>query len=408
MKTITLFILVVALWGCGKSSKKQAGNTQAKTSSETGLVSIPFAEIVNHPQEISLSSIASKVNYIPLETSTRSLVGEIIEICLTKDYIFIQHRRSPLLMQFDRNGKFIRNIGKTGKGPGEYTLIRCFSIDEKNRIVFIQENWRKEILQYSFDGMYLGSLRYNDEFVKIAFAGKEEFVCFKEPVRGSEKYVFNILKADEVLPLVKNYCFWDFQAPFEYGRFYSGRKTFYKYNDQLHLKGWYNDTIYKYNAGKVKPTIHIDLKEHKLPDDLRPERVGARIISSQYHWTSVSESNRFVFIYYSSYDPPQGQKALINGLVYYDKKSNQGYALQPSSDYTGFENDLDNGPAFKPFFTNDSISLCFIEAPDFMEAISSAKHSVSSDRAAENQAENKFPHVRENDNPILMVVKLKE
>ena len=81
---------------------------------------IAFADGVNKQKELNLSDVASGVRYIPLETTTESLLDkDILDVTFTADYLFVCDYVN--LFQFTPEGKFVRKIGKAGEGPGEYT-----------------------------------------------------------------------------------------------------------------------------------------------------------------------------------------------------------------------------------------------------------------------------------------------
>lgn len=64
---------------------------------------------------------------VPLETSEKSLIGQIAEICHEKSEWYILTRENTIL-KFDKSGKFISQIGSNGNGPGEYTRIKTICV----------------------------------------------------------------------------------------------------------------------------------------------------------------------------------------------------------------------------------------------------------------------------------------
>jgi DNA-binding beta-propeller fold protein YncE len=59
---------------------------------------------------------------------------------------------------FDRNGKFLRVIGKTGTGPGEFRTPHMLAFDSQGRLVVAdRHNHRIQIL--TKDGKYVGEYR---------------------------------------------------------------------------------------------------------------------------------------------------------------------------------------------------------------------------------------------------------
>ena len=66
-------------------------------------------------ETVNLSRIGKELSYLPLETSPQCLIQEIDKILFSKSFIFVNDTRNRLL-QFDKSGKFLRQIGSLGRG----------------------------------------------------------------------------------------------------------------------------------------------------------------------------------------------------------------------------------------------------------------------------------------------------
>ena len=95
-----------------------------------------------------------KTDYIQLETNDDCLIASILDICLTKKYIFIVSSKQDGVLQFARDGKFIRKIASRGMGPGETMMILSISADEKKEKIYISQP--TNTLFYNYNGDYLG------------------------------------------------------------------------------------------------------------------------------------------------------------------------------------------------------------------------------------------------------------
>lgn len=104
------------------------------------------ARIINNCPNIELESI------IPLETSDKSLLSEIIKIVKAGDRLFILDTEGKLKV-FNTKGEFLRNIGRQGQGPGEYPdLLTDFAVDSINKQVYIHSVTK--FLTYDFAGNF--------------------------------------------------------------------------------------------------------------------------------------------------------------------------------------------------------------------------------------------------------------
>lgn len=407
MKSKILILLALLTLGC--HSKNDQKDRPANIQSENIFFTINIPDLWKKQSEVYLSEIADSIEYITLETSQKSLVGFISDVKFTKDFIFIEQSKGPLA-QFDISGTFIRNIGHLGRGPEEYIMIREFSIDELHRRIYIQSNSNRIIQVYSFDGEYLKTIRFQEDFGYIVWSRDSLLMCFSEPDRGVEKTVFDERNSKgDIIQSVKNNFFWQNDSKYSFTTGFNLRNVYYRLNNGLHFKGWYNDTVYTFNKdNKIIPKYLLDLGNTKLPDALRPEVTQKPVTSNEFYWASVKESQRFAFILYSTYSTTNGRMDNY-GLICYDKLKMDGTTLISKKGKMEFVNDLDGGPDFNPEFINDSVAFCFISAfrmKKYLETDDS-QNTSSKKQEQKRMLKIKFKGLNESDNSIIMTIKLK-
>jgi hypothetical protein len=98
---------------------------------------------VNQSESIVLSDVSGQIKidevfenfeYIPLETSDESIFGRINKLILYNHQFFIlDNAKMKKVFVFNDDGSYSHTIGIVGKGPGEYTHIEDFAIDEENQ-----------------------------------------------------------------------------------------------------------------------------------------------------------------------------------------------------------------------------------------------------------------------------------
>jgi hypothetical protein len=87
-------------------------------------VGLPIIDIVEgiqseSPITVLLSEIAENIAFIPLETTDKSLIGNVCTFSFSDKYIVITDNYYQILL-YSITGQFIRKIGSRGQGPGEY------------------------------------------------------------------------------------------------------------------------------------------------------------------------------------------------------------------------------------------------------------------------------------------------
>lgn len=403
MKSKMIYILLdLLLFACNSKNPQQVVSDIPKKNS---FYTVNVPDLWKNKREIFLSEIAESIEYIPLETSNESLIGNVLDVQLTDDYIFISQRirdNKPLL-QFDRSGNFIRQIGKIGRGPEEYVAMRGFSIDRDKEIIYVLASYNGKVLSYSFDGDYINSFKFPQSYGPIVWSKDSSFICYQESVNGTEENIFEERNThNEITQYVRNTFFWQHKLNFFAGGSSSKKKVFYRLNNKLHFKSSYNDTVYTYDKDKIIPKYFLDLKDFRLPDQLRVEVTGESVKSPHYYWISPKETSRFIFIYYCTYT--RGQLS-SDGLITFDKVFRSSF----SANKPIFVNDLDGGPEFYPEYVSDSLAICSESALNMKRILNKADTTNKTTKLKEQLIllKYKFKDLDESDKPIITIVKLK-
>lgn len=237
-------------------------------------------------------------------------------------------------------------------------------------------------------------------------------VSYGSPYSGRDQYSFiETSFSGDTTQTIANHLLWDKKGENSFTVSYWGRDEFYWADKKLHLKGWYNDTVYSYNeVNKLTPKYFIDLKEHKIPDDLIPEKMTGKPLPKECYWVGVNESADYIFVRYGSHmDKTKSKDKMEDGCVLYNKKTKEGVAIKNKGVEYGFINDVNGGPGFKPRFSNDSLIFVDVTALDMKQHLDSQTFK---------NCEAKFPEqkeklvqlnktLKEDGNSFLMVAKLK-
>ncbi len=397
----TLFLL-----SCGDTSKKISENNSVLS----GPLKLPYIfdieRSLKKDEPILLSNIGKELEYIPLETNPNSLMGQILRIQFTSDFIFVAAYPSKGLLQFDRNGKFIKQIGSQGRGPGEYIGGSMFCIDEKSEKIFIMSCWSNcEILEYNFNGEYIKS--YNQPYEV------DDFLVY-----DTIGFVFKIADyyppAANVTPgaidhsfLENNLIITDFTSNqlLKIKRYFirnsnlgGNAPAFYFLNNKLHYQQFGVDTLYILNNNKLNPYIVFDLGKKKMDPNLvftqsNFDDVNKKIENDLWIRTIVeNKNNLFVKLNlglsdsskYCIYNTQTSQTTMQKGV--------------------GIKNDLDEGPDFWPKYVfKDSILVDYIDANKFVTMIHDMKFKkLKNMNASQNE---RLISLTETSNPILMILK---
>jgi hypothetical protein len=408
---ITIFTLIVLLiFSCKNNSKT---DNKISEDDSTKFFEINLEKGFSNKQTIPLSQIASDVEYIVLETREDCMVRPVVRYYFTDSLIFI--RNFDHILKFSRNGKFIQRIGTSGRGPGEIDLIRNLSFLPDKKTLVVQKNYQRELLFFSFTGELIKTLDYEPHIESFKILPNGNFLTYESGASGTEDVMFCIMNENwDTLSAIRNHSKWtstpsSIQIMIGYPAF----EPFYFSQNSDHLKSMYNDTVYEISSYKIEPEYFINLGKHKLPEELRPERLGVSQIQKfrdnghNYYFAQVFEANKKIFISAFNYGESESFKYLI-----YDKvKKECALLTNYDNKSSGFVNDWDGGIDFWPTGQlSDNQVFMPITPLQFKKLISEKNIENNKIKFPENKSKllKLISSLVETDNPILMVVTLKQ
>ena len=90
--------------------------------------------------DVKLSDMLSDITIVPLETRNDILLSgaQMLTVAVTDQYIIIANENA--LHQFDKTGKYIKQLAVQGNGPNEFLGIRSLLPDNYNNILYYKDN----------------------------------------------------------------------------------------------------------------------------------------------------------------------------------------------------------------------------------------------------------------------------
>ena len=153
---MTFLIGVLIFSSCIRSKSSNSNNENL-----IGRLQIPYIidleKNLNNVRSVALSNIGIEIEYITLETKSNCLIRKIKQIEFSPQYIFISD--SYKLLQFKRNGEFVRQIGGNGRGPGEYLMIPGFCVNINLKKIYIIAWGINSVLEYDYDGNFIRAFK---------------------------------------------------------------------------------------------------------------------------------------------------------------------------------------------------------------------------------------------------------
>ena len=109
---------------------------------------------------LPLSQLVEDLEIIPLENRDEAYARNS-SIRLSDNYILLHSSRNIPFKLFTRQGKFIRNIGNSGNGPGGYGQVYDFQLDEAHNRIYLMPWNSTALIVYDLQGQLLPSIPLN-------------------------------------------------------------------------------------------------------------------------------------------------------------------------------------------------------------------------------------------------------
>ncbi|HUX55471.1 MAG TPA: 6-bladed beta-propeller [Bacteroidales bacterium] len=262
-KSIPLAIMIIALVLVNCSGKKAHPDIKSEVNDKIASQALHFPK--SGEDTLKTSYFADTVIYIPLETTKESFIRSIYQLWMNDSVILINNWGGGLLM-FKQNGKFKRQIGKKGRGPGEYGNIYHFDVIRDT--IYISSTVRRGFLRYTFDGTFCDEIKLNYEPAYFSSTDDQKLACF---VHGAGKiYVYN--KTLHAPPDTITVEYGVTIGRYRYMVYLSeGYNYLQKTQTGLLFNSFLSDTVWNITGEKKEPAFILNMKDKLLPYDKQIE-----------------------------------------------------------------------------------------------------------------------------------------
>ena len=372
---------------------------------------------IGKSRAVNLSEIAESVDYIPLETTSESIVGELSHEKLIYENGLIFYKNNHLLKIFDSRGNFKSTFNKHGNGAKEYISSSQTEISSDGEVISI--GTYRNIQEYDKNGEYLRTIDFpvGDSIKNVIFSmlGKiaNKYYVLTTSINNKENNLnYSSIVIDSASNILLTLRYPEKEREFVkklplLNRVPNLSPSLYKYKDEIRIINGYDENIININNElKIDTVFKINYGKYNRNNPLNEEYK----ILDQYK--SIFESSSYLFMQFRTNSLPFKKRKIhnSNGKIvslslacsFFNKKTGEFTFIDPSEiDEFGFKDDINKGPALWPLYiSNDDYMVSKIEAYKFIEYAQTHKVSDKFKKIADN--------LKEDDNPVVVLVKLKK
>ena len=356
-----------------------------------------YSAIQNKADVLFASQIAEDIEFVPLETTDECLLGDGIRNIVMSQNDIIIYDSEEVCYRFDRNGKFKNRIGSKGNGPGEYVKSLFIVVDTLNQWVYMGDYNQKKFVKYNYAGKYLtdlktdgvGLLNYLHKPMQLVMVDN-----FYQYAKKGQRFSLNLYDEKNNKIISRMRCDYKEDIP----QLAICNPAVYNYKGNTYVKDFWCDTIYR-----MKDSYHLEsiayVDKGKFVDRTENDYslIGKKESPKDYMVLSISEINetdRYIILTTSK------------GRVYYDKTQKKTFATGTLKHpkFLTAKDDLYGGPGLQDFHINNN-NIYTYRHPHEFEEYGNNKHLITDARY--DAYRKMVDGLKEDDNPVIMIVKLK-
>lgn len=218
---------------------------------------------------IEITSFVDSVRFIKLEATENSLFSVASGLYFFEDKIIVIDRESCKVLVFTKDGKFLNQISRYGRGPNEHLAFSQCMFDEKEKQILMYEYSNNRLIYYDLNGNFIRDITDfsgKDNIRDIINLPNGNFLCYHFDITEDEAKKRNIhaglWEVDSLGCFVRSYKTYPKFYPFvlNIGNGYFSRLS----DGRIAIRDGYFNDIYILENDKLTNFISYDIDRTNL------------------------------------------------------------------------------------------------------------------------------------------------
>lgn len=276
------------------------------------------------------ADIVNNVRAVVLEETEHSIIGHIDKMMYDRGRFYVLDRKmNKGIYVFNSDGSFLFNIGRVGRGHGEYIEPTDFVIADT--LVLVLDEFGKKFVRYGLDGTYRGQNRLNAVFTNIACTENGRLIMAKAGDNSNQNELrdYELFQIDIEGNILRKYY------KNEYSMNFSSGNELVAFGDKIYYARALRPGVCEVDTSGFRMKYAFDFGNKNLPLDYERQSSGdyprflKRFESGYVYYTgSFIETSRYVGFavhdgdkmnFYQVYDKNTGKSIIKPVGVLVDK-----------------------------------------------------------------------------------------
>lgn len=213
-------------------------------------------------KEGNTSNLNYKITFIKLETSEMSLIDKVNQIEYKNDTLFLLDSSTSRLIAFNKNGAFLKAIGKKGNGPGEFVLPVSISLSNNKARLYVVDAGQKKLIEYDSNTLeYLTERKLKFDASCGCLLNNEEDWIWNDREYQSKRKDCYFLTTNANLEEKKHYI----EKEFKSGYIMAPSVSIYKVGSETFGYLPFSPVIYKLSSDEAEPVYKVEYEGLEFP-----------------------------------------------------------------------------------------------------------------------------------------------
>lgn len=168
--TLVSFSLIILSLTTGCKQRKREHNTSLP------VYDLRAAITKQIPDTFTWNSIAKKITYVPISTSSDALFALAMPVYIGKDFNCMVDHKTNTIFRTDKKGNVINSFSRKGQGPGEYGMISYVHVCLDDSTIQVLDQRGNKYIIYDFEGNLVKSILLEDKGISTPILMSDNYL----------------------------------------------------------------------------------------------------------------------------------------------------------------------------------------------------------------------------------------
>lgn len=263
-KILLLLLIIISIFSsCDNKNSKSSIDIKVNDIKSKGEMNFEIVNITKDDFEMQfdITSSVSNIEFLALETNEKCIIGKINKILSDTSCFIIHDKYNNSIYRFNKQGKFLNQIGITGNGPNEYKEAFDVSLNEKKHELVVLDLKGRKMLYYTYAGECTRTSTLPFLFTRFEFLTEDVMVSNIYKTQNidmfSELFGYKLLVSD------KNLNF-SVSLPYKvnFANTYTISNPLRKFLGEIYYAEPFYDRIFKVNENETSPAYKFNFESN--------------------------------------------------------------------------------------------------------------------------------------------------